>query len=161
VLTSDQIGDFAEKTVRMEFARPLRDVRVLFRTVHLGEKYPVSDFLVEIVGPDAGSQGFFFVQVKGTGRASPPPTRIPVTVSAEEFNRLVAVPAPTYVIGVDVKSGDSYIVAAHRRRQARVSSITRGFPLRSDAVKLALYEEVADFWSANGRTLWQTRFGDV
>ena len=80
---------------------------------------------------------------------------------AEEFNRLVAVPAQTYVVGVDVKSGDSYIVAAHSQRLAGVSSITRGFPLRNDEVKLALYEEVAEFWAANARTLWQTRFEDV
>ena len=53
VLTSDQIGDLAEIAVKQELSLPVRDARVLFRTVYLGEKNPVSDFLVDLLAPDA------------------------------------------------------------------------------------------------------------
>jgi hypothetical protein len=74
---------------------------------------------------------------------------------------MVEAPVPAYLVGVDVNRRATYIVAAYRRRGAQVSSITREFPLGSEAVKLALYDEVAEFWKANRRTLWNTRFRDV
>lgn len=162
VLTPDQIGHIAEVATDDAFSTPVQDgQRVLFRTMRLGDKYPTFDFLVENLGPEDALPGVFFVQVKGTTRATPASHRIPITVGADEFNRMVAAPVPTYLVGVDVNRRATYIVAAHRPRRAQVSSITRAFPLGSDAVKLALYAEVAEFWKANRRTLWNTRFRDV
>jgi hypothetical protein len=162
VLTPDEIGHIAEVATDKDFSTPIQDgQRVLFRTTHLGDKYRTFDFLVSILGPDHVPQGIFFVQVKGTTRATAASVRVPIAVGADEFNRLVAAPVPTYLVGVDVNRRATYIVAAHRRRGSRVSSITRAFPLGSDAVKVALHDEVAEYWKANGRTLWNTRFRDV
>jgi hypothetical protein len=162
VLTPDEIGRIAEVVTDEDFSKPVQDgQRVLFRTTRLGDKYPTFDFLVDILGLDHRPRGVFFAQVKGTTRAPPASARIPVAVGADDFNRMVEAPVPTYLIGVDVNRRVTYIVAAHRRRSARVSSITRAFPLGSDAVKLALHGEVAEFWKANRRTHWNTRFRDV
>lgn len=162
VLTPDQIGYIAEVATDEDFSTPVQDgQRVLFRVTRLGDKYPTFDFLVDVLGPDHGPRGVFFVQVKGTTRATQATPRIPIAVGADDFNRMVEAPAPSYLVGVDVNRRATYIVAAHSRRRAQVSSITRAFPLGSDAVKLALYDEVAEFWKANGRKLWSTRFRDV
>lgn len=162
VLTPDQIGHLAEVATNEDFSTPVQDgQRVLFRATRLADKYPTFDFLVDILGPDHDSRGVFFVQVKGTTRATQASPRIPIAVGADRFNRMVEAPVPTYLVGVDVNRRATYIVAAHRRRTAKVSSITREFPLGSDAVKLALHDEVAEYWKANGRTLWNTRFRDV
>lgn len=162
MLTPDQIGHIAEAAADADLSYPVSSPRerVIFKPTYLGDKYPVVDFLVDILAPDSRPIGYFFAQVKGTTRTLSA-ARLPITVSADGFNRLVAVPAPTYLIGVDVRSRSTYLVAAHTRRGRAVSSITRGFPLGHDAVKLALYEEVAEFWEVNGRKPWRTRFRDV
>src|ERR1700688_4910202 len=68
----------------------------------LGEKCETFDFLVELV--DAGERTpFFFVQVKATYKEftrSLTPPRLRVEVSEKDVRRMVAYPAPTYVIGV-------------------------------------------------------------
>jgi hypothetical protein len=162
VLTPDEIGHIAEVATDDAFSTPVQDgQRVLFRTMPLGDKYPTFDFMVENRGPEDAPPSVFFVQVKGTTRATPASNRIPIAVGVHEFNRMVAAPVPTYLVGVDVNRRATYIVAAYRPRRARVSSITRAFPLGSEAVKLALYDEVAEFWKANRRTHWNTRFRDV
>jgi hypothetical protein len=162
-LTSAQVGKLAEFIVSTELSRPVKGGydRALFKMTHLGDAYPTIDFLVDILGPGADAQGFFFVQVKGTSQAAPPAGRLPVAVLPDRFNRMVSIPAPTYLIGVDVRSEHSYIVAAHDRRTSRVSSITREYPLRNDTVRTGLYEEVESFWNTSRRALRHTRFKDV
>src|SRR5689334_20765389 len=129
--TSDQIGRFAELIAETDLSRPVRGRyrRPLFRAVRLGEKYPIVDFLVDILGPDDLALGFFFAQVKGT-TLLPTGARLAVDVDAERYNRLVRIPAPTYLLGVDVSAEETYLIAAHRPRAAGVSSITRAFRLR-------------------------------
>jgi hypothetical protein len=162
-LTTEQIGKLAEYIVSTDLSRPVKGGydRALFKMTHLGDAYPTIDFLVDILGPEAEARGFFFVQVKGTTQMAPPAGRLPVAIRPDRFNRMVAIPAPTYLVGVDVRSESSYIVAAHRRRSSRVSSITREYPLRSDAVRTGLYQEVESFWRASRRALRHTRFQDV
>lgn len=162
-LTREQIGKLAEYIVSTDLSRPVKGGydRVLFKMTHLGDAYPTIDFLVDILGPGAEAQGFFFVQVKGTVQQAPVAGRLPVAIRPDRFNRMVEIPAPTYLIGVDVRSEISYIVAAHDRRSSRVSSITREYPLRNDAVRTGLYQEVERFWGASRRALRHTRFKDV
>jgi hypothetical protein len=162
VLTSDEIGDFAELVAATDLARTVQSPsdRVLFRTIPMGDKYPGIDFMVDILEPGGVPRGFFFVQVKGTMRGTDATKRLPIAISHAGYNRLLKFPAPTYLVGVDVRLGSSYIVAAQRPRDAGVYSITRAYPLASDATRIALHREVAAFWAANGRTLWETRFHD-
>jgi hypothetical protein len=162
-LTTEQIGKLAEYIVSTDLSRPVKGgyERALFRMTHLGDAYPTIDFLVDILGPGAEAQGFFFARVKGTVQKASSAGRLPVAMRPDRFNKMVAIPAPTYLIGVDVRSENSYIVAAHDRRSSRVSSITREYPLRNDAVRTGLYQEVESFWKASRRALRHTRFKDV
>jgi hypothetical protein len=53
--TSDQIGTIAELLARTELSRPVvgRYRRPLFRAVPLGDKYPVTDLIVDVRLADA------------------------------------------------------------------------------------------------------------
>jgi hypothetical protein len=161
-MTSDQIGSLAELLAATALSRPTGHPfhRPLFRTTHLGEKYPAVDFLVDILGPDNQSQGFCFAQVKGTGTAKSG-GRLALDVPLDRFNQLVRLAAPSYLIGVDIRTEESFIVSAYRPRRTRVSSITRAFPLDTDSGKVNLYREVLGFWTAHRRFRVRTGFKDV
>lgn len=161
-LTNDQIGRLAELEAAAALSRPVGRpfYRPLFRAAPLGDKYPTVDFIVDVLGPKDVSRGFFFVQVKGTAAVGAA-ARLPVEVSAERFNRLVRLPAPTYLIGVDVVAYRCYLVAAHRTRRAKVASITRQYPLDDDQVRLNLYREVLSYWAGHRRRPHPTGFADV
>ena len=162
-MTNDQIGRLAELIAAKDLSRAVRRSyrRPLFRATFLGEKYPTVDFIVDVLDHRDRSLAFFFVQVKGTAGANASSGRIPVDVAAERFNLLVRIPAPTFVIGVDVVAETSFLVAAHRSRKSNVSSITKAYCLSDDEVKIKLYEEVLAFWRLNRPILQQSQFKDV
>jgi hypothetical protein len=161
--TNDQIGRLAELIAATDLSRPVRGRyrRPLFRAIPLGDKYPTIDILVDVLGRNDVSLGFFFVQVKGTTMSTPAHGRLPVGVALDRYNKLVRIPAPTYLIGVDVSAETAYLVAAHRPRKADVFTITKAFCLREDGVKIQLCQEVLAFWEAHKPMLQQTRFHDV
>jgi hypothetical protein len=163
LLTSDQIGRLAELIAAKELSRPVmgRFRRALFRATALGDKYPTVDLIVDVLGRGAAPLGFFFVQVKGTVTATPPASRLPVEMALDRFNRLVRLPAPTYMIGVDVLAEMAYLVAAHKPRKVPVSSITKSYCLQDDSVRIKLYREVLQFWKAYRPRLHRTAFKDV
>jgi hypothetical protein len=77
----------------------------------LGDKCPLFDILVELVG--AGEKTpYFFAQVKSTRLGySKKSNRLRVEVSKDDVVRMVNYPAPTYVIGIDEKGEKAFIVA--------------------------------------------------
>jgi hypothetical protein len=162
-MTADQIGHAAEVIVALQLSRlvgaPFR--RMLFRGVHLGEKYPTADYLVDVLGADDSQIGHFFLQVKGTAGASRTSPRLAVDASVDGFNRLVRLPAPAYLVAVDVIAERAYLVAACRKRKTAVASVTKAFPLSDDAVKMELYREVLAFWAPHRATRRTSRFTDV
>jgi hypothetical protein len=159
----EDIGRMAERlaeftllqTVRGAFGRPL------FRTAPLGDKYPTADFLVDAISVDGTAVGHCFVQVKGTAHASPSAPRITVDVELEDFNRLVRLAIPAYILAVDVRTEEVYLAAACQRRSKAVASVTKAFPLTSEAVKIGFYREVCAFWEEHGVTHRTSRFHDA
>jgi hypothetical protein len=81
------------------------------------------------------SIGFFFAQVKGTAFADLRAGRLRIEVHRDRYNAMVRLPAPTFLIGVDVAAELSYLIAAHRPRTAKVSSIAKDYCLRDDALR--------------------------
>lgn len=162
-MTTDQTGDIGELVASLDLSRPVMGhyKRPLFKPSHLGGKYPTVDFIVDILAPNSESKGFFFVQVKATEEAINAARRLPVSVTTEKFNKLVTVPVPTYLIGVDRRNEQSYIVTACRRRNARVSSIITDYSLKDDSVKISLYKEVVQYWKLNRHPPISTNFRDV
>jgi hypothetical protein len=113
----------------------------------LGEKCETFDFLVELV--DAGAKTpFFFVQVKTTRKEftkTQTPPRLRVEVSEKDVRRMVAYPAPTYVVGVHEEEERAFIVSVHGTMSEAIPSITTAHELSGDKLR-RLWDEVREFW---------------
>ena len=163
-LSKDQIGELGELLAAADLSRPAagRFGRPLFRATSLGGKYPTVDFLVDLLADDDATVGFFLAQVKATNHvAAPTRKRLPVTVPKRKLKELARLPVPAYLIGVDIRSEMSYLVAAQRIRREPVSSITKAYNIADDSVKIALYEEVLSFWNTVKNISYRTRFTDA
>jgi hypothetical protein len=113
----------------------------------LGEKCETFDFLVELI--DAGERTpFFFVQVKSTRKdftRTQTPPRLRVEVSEKDIRRMVAYPAPTYVVGIHEIEERASVVSVHGTMSQAIPSITTAHELTNDTLK-QLWDEVREFW---------------
>jgi Domain of unknown function (DUF4365) len=146
---TDYVGGRGEA---IAFARLTKAYRIdsdlpFFWPHSLGEKCETFDFLVELV--DAGEKTpFFFVQVKTTrkdftGNQRPP--RLRVEVSEKDIRRIIAYPAPTYVVGVHEDEERTFIIAVHGTMSEAIPSITTAHELTGDILR-RLWDEVREFW---------------
>ena len=125
----------------------------LFNPRFLGEKYPAVDYIVELNTPSTRIISYFFVQVKTTRAGyTKREHRLKVKVLDKDVTRLVALPAPTYVVGVDEVNEATYIVSANGRYTRGLSSLSTRFPLNQSTQEL-LFQEVSRFW--NRFDTWQ------
>src|SRR5437868_6411430 len=136
---TDFIGGRAEA---IAFARLVRICRTTpklpyFWPHYLGEKCETFDFLVELV--DAGEMTpFFFVQVKTTRKPftkTPTPTRLRVEVSEKDVRRMVAYPAPTYVVAVHEDEERAFIISVHGAMSAAIASVTTAHELTCETLR--------------------------
>jgi hypothetical protein len=113
----------------------------------LGEKCETFDFLVELV--DAGeTTPFFFVQVKATRKGftrSQAPPRLQVQVSERDVRRMVAYPAPTYVVGVHEGEERTFVIAVYGAMREAIPSMTTAHELNPETLR-RLWDEVRQFW---------------
>ena len=85
----------------------------LFQPSFMGAKYPIVDFIVDLLDDDFKPMGmFFFAQVKSSAVADPDSERLSVTVELDDYNALAGMYLPTYLIGVDTVDDKVFIVAA-------------------------------------------------
>lgn len=97
----------------------------LFNPCFLGEKYPSVDYLVELNTSTAQIIPYFFAQVKTTRAGyTKRDHRLKVKIAERDTMRLAALPAPTYVIGVDEVTEATYIVSANERYAKGLSSLS-------------------------------------
>ena len=130
-----------------------------FRPHFLGVKFMTLDFFVELV--DAGAvTPFFFVQVKTTTQGyTKKDRRLKVQVSAEEVHRLIAYPAPTYVVGIDERQEVGYLQAVLETQPQRIASLSTVFPLHRFTLE-ALWQEVRDYWYQRDMRFTRSYFVD-
>lgn len=118
----------------------------LFNPRFLGEKYPSVDYLVELNTPTGQIIPYFFVQVKTTRAGyTKRDHRLKVKIAERDTRRLVALPAPTYVVGIDEATETTYIVSASGPYTKGLSSLSTQFPLNQQTQEI-LFEEVSRFW---------------
>ena len=146
--STNAIGDFGETLARAQLSRPVRGRyrRPLFRASALGDKYPTADLIVDVLDSDEVSLGYFFVQIKSTRIVPPRARRLSVEVDLVKYNRLVKLPAPTFLVGVDIVNEKAFLICAGRQRRRQMYSITRRFDLDSEDVRIKLYKETIEFW---------------
>ena len=130
----------------------------LFRPHFLGEKCATLDYLVELMG-EQSSPGYFFVQVKTTTRGftSANPPRLRVSVTQRDVNRMLAFPAPTYLVGIDASNEQAFIASANGTQMRRISSMPAAYPLNQENLRL-LHSEVATFWMGRNMILSNSAF---
>jgi hypothetical protein len=110
----------------------------------LGDKCPLFDVLVELIG--AGQKApYFFAQVKSTRLGYTAKNRLRVEIPKEDVVKMVLYPAPTYVIGVDEKAEKACIVAVVAGMNRKISSLNTAHLLNCNTLKL-LWDEVRDYW---------------
>ncbi|MFP4436806.1 MAG: DUF4365 domain-containing protein [Chloroflexaceae bacterium] len=130
-----------------------------FRPQFLGAKFTTVDFLVELVDADAMTP-FFFVQVKTTRQGYTQRNhRLKIQVVSEDIQRLIAYPAPTYVVGIDERNETGYISAILERHARRIASLSTAFPLDQAALD-RLWQEVYTFWSNRDMRFTASHFVD-
>jgi hypothetical protein len=157
--STNAIGDFGETLAQAHFSRPVRGAyrRPLFRASHLGEKYPVVDFIVDILDANEDSLGFFFVQVKATKSAKSKAKTLALQIEKTKYNKLAQIPAPTFLVGVDIVAEEVYLVCAPKPAKRAFSSICKKHDLKDDGVRVALYKEVRDYWKKHSPALNQIK----
>jgi hypothetical protein len=122
----------------------------------LGDKCPLFDVLVELVG--AGSKTpYFFAQVKATREGYNKKGRLKVKVEKSDVIGIVLYPAPTYVIGIDEMQEKAYIVAVYGSMNKKISSLSTAHELNATTLKL-LWDEVRDYWKDKDMTQKNSHF---
>jgi hypothetical protein len=110
----------------------------------LGDKCPLFDVLVELVG--AGDRTPYFVaQVKSTRLGYNTKKRLRVEVPKDDVCRMVLYPAPTYIIGIDEKQESGYVVGVVTGMAKKISSLNTAHPLDCSTLE-RLWNEVRDYW---------------
>jgi hypothetical protein len=112
--------------------------RQLFRVVPLGEKWPVADFLVELI--DCPGR-VFLIQVKSTQQAITS-AGVPVTISWDRLELLLNAPLPTYLVAVHEPTEAVYVIRPHDH----AGHVPQRYSLKEAEVRQNLYNEVGAYW---------------
>lgn len=154
-MSTDDIGDRGQHLLYLLLTDLCgRDVPY-FRPRFLGDKYPTFDFIVEVVDHPAY---FFFAQVKATTQGyTKEENRLLVQLHQADVDRMIACPAPTYLIGIDANAiGVGYLLSVNEPR-AHVPSLTTRFEIDCSVLK-DLRDEVIEFWKSRDMVLKGSRF---
>jgi len=140
----DVIGKRGENIIELCLTDYANFSSPLFSPTHLGDKWPVVDYYVEIETVQ-GKRPFFFVQAKATAATSPG-TSLRISSTKDDVAGLLQIPAPTYILGVHEPSKRVFIRSVHDG--VAVKAITRipvAYELTGKNLKL-LHDEVVRFW---------------
>jgi hypothetical protein len=119
-----------------------------FSVVFLGEKAEAKDFLVNLIEPTSGDASFY-VQVKATtqGYSGKGANRkLKVKVEAADVEKLKLVPAPAFVVGIDVHQDCGFLLAiTGKTKTAAISGLLTTHRLNCHLIK-KLWKEVDEYW---------------
>lgn len=142
----DGQGELAESLFNVAVSRGY-----IFRPAHLGDKWPTSDFYVEL--KNSKENFFFIVQVKSSSKTvGVRSKKLPIKVSSEKTNSLSEYYAPTYIAGVDMVTEDVYLIPVNNIQALGINSIETKFEINNSfkthgtAILQLLYDDVRSFW---------------
>lgn len=148
--TQNEIGDLGEALFNVVISRDFT-----FRARHLGEKWPTSDFYIELIGLEENF--YFIVQIKSTDLGLNSKNKLRIQVSKEKLHKLNKYYCPTYIAGVDVKTEKVYLEAINTKRRKGISSLSTTFEVNQDNRKV-LFEEVKNFWTGTKLNEYKSKF---
>lgn len=144
----DWIGHRGENLFRVMITK-ICDNKMWFHEVMLGEKYPTVDFHLDLL-PSVIAKSYCFIQVKatahgytGTGDAE----KLNVQVTREDLERLKGIPAPTYVVGIDVMGEKGFLFPIKKDSPPSINGIPTKYPIDCTTIK-QLWQEVNGNWKA-------------
>ncbi len=154
-MASDDIGNRGQNLFDLLMTQFCGRDEPFFRPRFLGDKYPTFDYVVEVADHPAY---FFFAQVKATTKGyTKKENRLIVELGHVDVDRMIACPAPTYLIGIDANEiGLGYLLSINEPLE-RISSLTTKFRLECSVLE-ALRDEVVEYWTARNMTLTGSRF---
>lgn len=119
----------------------------LFRPGFLGDKWPAVDFYVELT--TAQGQGMYFLgQAKSSSRALGGRARVlSISTKARDIQRLLQIPAPTYIFGVHEPTQRVFVRSVHSGGANSINSIPLTHVLNSANLQ-QLHDEVVLHWQA-------------
>ena len=142
----DQIGQRGESIFSVRITEFHLNRGPLFRPQFLGDKFPFADYLILLEGAGV-TRPFFFVQVKTTRLGyTKAEKRLKVQISKEHIEGLIALPAPTYIVGIDEIDETGYIVSANGESTKHISSLSTLFSI-NDVNRKLLWDEVQAYWN--------------
>ncbi|HEY7426218.1 MAG TPA: hypothetical protein VH682_18450 [Gemmataceae bacterium] len=153
----DHLGSRGEKIAFVRLTEVCQANDLPYFVPHfLGDKCPLFDALVELVG--AGNKTpYFFAQVKSTREGYNTKGRLKVQVKKSDVIGIVLYPAPTYLIGIDERQEKAYIVAVHGSMNQKISSLNTAYELNPTTLKL-LWDEVQNYWKDKDMAQKKSRF---
>jgi hypothetical protein len=158
-MMTNELGQRGEALFYVLITKSYGRARPIFRPQFLGDKWPLVDFIVELV--DAGKiTPYFFVQVKTTRDGyTQRNNRLKVKVNGEDMRRLASYPAPTYIIGIDEIMEVGYIVSANGEWMNSIPNMSIDFPINK-INQDQLWDEVNSFWAKSKMLNRSSRFID-
>lgn len=146
----NEIGDIGENIFSVVISRDY-----IFRARHLGEKWPSSDFYVELIGPKENF--FFIVQVKSTNKGLNGANKLKIGIPKDKLHKLNDYYCPTYVAGVNVINEKVYLIPINTKKRKGISSFSIGFELDTTNRK-KLFEDVKTFWTGTNVKSYKSKF---
>ena len=156
----DILGDRGEIIFFAKMTKFHSNKGPIFRPRFLGEKWPSVDFIIELLGI-ADINPYFFVQVRATRLGyTLKDRRLKIQVSEEKVKGIYSYPAPTYIVGVDDLKEQAFVVSANGENLSSLSSVSTAFPINKKN-RIALWNEVRDFWQGKSHSVLKSRFADT
>jgi len=148
--TQNDIGDLGENIFSVVISRDYT-----FRARHLGEKWPTSDFYVELIGPNENF--YFVVQIKSTKQGLNKSGNLKVTVPKKKLHKLNLYYCPTFLAGVDVITEKVYLIPINTKRQKGISSLSTKFELDTPN-RTKLFDDVKAFWLGTKLNSYKSKY---
>ena len=153
-MTQEDIGEYGQRALGLLLTDLCGRREPYFRPRFVGDKYPTFDFIVEVADSPAL---FFFVQVKATTLGyTKNGNRLKVKFSQTDVSRMVACPAPTYLIGIDANEiGVGYLLSINEPRPA-IASMTTKYRIDCSVLE-GLRDEMLEYWRSRDMALKGSR----
>jgi len=146
----NEIGTLGENIFNLAISRNYK-----FRSMHLGEKWPISDFYVELIGTKRTM--FFVVQIKSTDQGLNSNGNLKINLPKIKLHSLNSYYCPTYLAGVNNLTEKVYLKSINRKSHKGISSLPLIFELNKVNLDL-LYDEVIEFWSNSNIEKYKSSF---
>lgn len=152
-MDKNAIGEKGENIFNLEISTDYT-----FRPRPLGEKWPSSDFYVELIGLKENI--YFIVQVKSTTQGLDGGNNLKVQATAKKLRELNNYYCPTYLAGVDVNTREVYLIPINKSKKKNLTKLSTSFILNEKNRKL-LYKDVKNFWVNSGIKTYKKSFNHI